>query len=137
MISVLGFAAGTYYKAKIENGLQQKLAKLNSRLRADEEARKAELRSRDEQIAALRAGALSGMAARQASLDKRRLEALERLWADAIDAKHQFKMLLSMTASIKMDYAIEKASKEDSEGAKIRQFAEIIWQSAGIDNLKR
>jgi len=77
LLTVIGFLVGTYYKAKVEKGVQhnldQKLEELRAKLRRDEEGLKAELRSRDDQIAALRSGALSGMATRQAALDKRRL----------------------------------------------------------------
>ncbi len=41
---------------------------------------RADLRSKEVEIAALRGGALSAMASRQITLDKRRLEAVDQLW---------------------------------------------------------
>jgi hypothetical protein len=83
LLTVIGVIVGTYYKAKVEKGIQhnfdQKLEELRAQLRRDEEQLKADLRTRDDEIAALRSGALSGMASRQAALDKRRLEAIEKV----------------------------------------------------------
>jgi hypothetical protein len=89
VLTVIGVIVGTYYKAKVEKGIQhsfdQKLEELRAKLRRDEEELKADLRSTDNEIAALRSGPLSGMASRQATLDKRRLEAIEKLWSTVID----------------------------------------------------
>ena len=128
---------GTYYKAKVEKGIQhnfdEKLEALKAQLRRDEEQLKADLRARDDEIAALRSGALSGMASRQAALDKRRLEAIEKVWSTVID-RWQWKNLAKMVGSLKMDVALNAAAQQNDEGRKIRLFAETIWKASGLDN---
>lgn len=135
LLAAIAFLVGTYYKAKVEKGVQhnldQKLEELRAKLRRDEEGFKADLRARDDQIAALRSGALSGMASRQAALDKRRLDAIEKLWSHVID-RWQSKLLARMAAPIKMEVAIDAAAQQNEEGRKIREFAEVIWNTAGI-----
>jgi len=137
LLAALGFLVGTYYRAKVETGVQhnldQKLEELRAKLRRDEEELKADLRSRDDQIAALRSGALSGMAGRQAALDKRRLDAIEKLWSNVID-RWQSKYLAKLAAPMKMEVAIDAAAQQDAEGMKIRAFAELLWKSSGMEN---
>jgi hypothetical protein len=138
-IGVVGFAVGTYYKSKVERAIQHnfdsKLEILRAGFRRDEEALRADLRSKGEQIAALRSGTLSGLANRYAALDKRRLEAIDKLWTATVK-QAQFKMVAKMTASIKMEIALDAAAKQDAEGAKLRDFAKVIWNASGIENVK-
>lgn len=138
VVSVLGIALGTYYKAKVEKAVQHnfdaKLEKVRADFRQDEERLKADLRANGEQIAALRAGALSGLASRNAAIDKRRLEAIERLWA-AVVHQAQYKMAIRMTAALHMDKAIELAAKGDAEAAKIQGMANLIWETSGLDKV--
>lgn len=141
VLTVIGVIVGTYYKAKVEKGIQhnfdEKLEALKAQLRRDEEQLKADLHERDDEIAALRSGALSGMASRQAALDKRRLEAIEKVWSAVID-RWQWKNLAKMVGPLKMDVTITAASQQNEEGRKIRELAEIIWKTSGLndDNLK-
>ena len=141
MLTVIGVIVGTYYKSRVEKGIQhnfdQKIEELKAQLRRDEEQLKADLRSRDDEIAALRSGALSGMASRQAALDKRRLEAIEKVWSAVID-RWQWKNLAKMVGSLDMDYTLSAAAQQNEEGRKLRKFADVIWKSAGLglDNLK-
>jgi hypothetical protein len=139
LLTVIAVIVGPFYKAKVEKGVQhnfdEKLEELRAKLRSDEEQLKADLRSRDDEIAALRSGALSGMASRQAALDNRRLEAVEKLWSAVID-RWQWKHLARLVGSLNMDYVLKVSGKEDGEGRKLREFAEVIWKTAGLDNLK-
>jgi hypothetical protein len=140
VLTVIGVIVGKYYKAKVEKGIQhnfdQKLEELRAQLRRDEEELKADLRSRDDEIAALRSGALSGMVSRQAALDKRRLEAVEKLWSAVID-RWQWKNLARLVGSMNMEYTLNAAAQQNEEGRKPREFAEVIWKTAGLDdNLK-
>src|SRR6267378_3038276 len=139
VLTVIGVIVGTYYKAKVEKGIQhnfdQKLEELRAKLRRDEEELKAGLHSRDDEIAALRSGALSGMASRQAALDKRRLEAIEKLWSAVID-RWQWKNLARMAGSLNMDNLLDAAAQENEEGPKLRSFAEVIWKTTGLENPK-
>src|SRR4029077_8681731 len=84
-IGVLIFIGRNWIKARIEqsvrSGFEAKLEALRSDLRRSEEELKSELRSKEAEITALRDGILSGRAQRQALVDKRRLEAIDGLWA--------------------------------------------------------
>jgi hypothetical protein len=139
ILAVLGFAIGPYYKGRIEKGIQYnfdlKLEELRSRFRIGEEEFKANLRTKDDQISVLRSGALSGMVSRQEVLDKRRLEALEKLWGGVID-RWPLKHLSRMVVVINMDYALDAAAQQTEEARRIREFAEVIWKSSGLDSLK-
>ena len=68
-------------KSSVEHEFDKKLETLRAELRKSEEAFKADLHAKQTQIEVLRSGALSGLASRQAALNKRRLEAIDHLWA--------------------------------------------------------
>jgi hypothetical protein len=139
ILAILSFISATYYKAKVEKSIQHKLdnrlESARSVFRKEEEALRADLRTKGEQIAALRSGPLSGLASRFAAIDKRRLEAIDKLWS-AVVKNSQFKMAAKMTATIKMEVALDSATRQDSEGAKLREFATVIWNACGLENLK-
>jgi hypothetical protein len=82
------FIARNWIKASIERSVQHgfdaKLETLRTELRKNEEGFKSDLRSKETEISALRDGVLSGRAQRQALLDKRRLDAVECVWASVI-----------------------------------------------------
>lgn len=65
----------------VEHEFNAKLDKLQAELRASEARLNADLRAKEAEISALRSGALSALASRQISLDKRRLEAAEQIWS--------------------------------------------------------
>lgn len=137
--AILGIVIGTYYKAKVEKAIQHnfdaKLETLRANLRKDEEELRADLKAKGEQIAALRGGALSGLANRYTALDKRRLEAIDRVWT-AVVGQHLSKMAAKMAGVIDMESALNAAAKKDAEGEKFREFANVIWLAAGLDNVK-
>jgi hypothetical protein len=139
VLAIAGSAAAFLYKVSVEKSIQhqfdQKLETLKAKLRSDEEELKSNLRAKDEQIAALRSGALAGMASRRIALDARRLTATERLWGAAVDLG-RYKFGFKLAANIKMDVAIPAAAKQDQEGEKIRDFAEALWKSSGLENLQ-
>jgi hypothetical protein len=84
-LPVMIFIGRNWLKANIERSVQHrfdaKLESLRAELRKSEEELKSQLRLKEGQITALRDGVLSGRAQRQVLLDKRRLEAVDRLWA--------------------------------------------------------
>jgi hypothetical protein len=105
----------------VEHEFDAKLAKLGSELREGEEQLRASLRARETEIAALRSGALSAMSGRQAALDKRRLEAVDQLWA-SVTALGPARFLAATLAVVKIDAASELAQRDP----KARQFFETI-----------
>jgi hypothetical protein len=58
---------------------------LRAELRKNEESFKSDLRDKEAEISTLRTNILSGSAGRQALLDKRRFEAVEKVWANVND----------------------------------------------------
>lgn len=137
--AIIMLIVGTYFKSKIEKSIQHsfdlKLEKIRSGFRNEEEGIRADLKAKGEQITALRGSALSGLANRYAALDKRRLDAIDKLWTAAVTSG-QFKTAAKMVSSIKMEVALDAAAKQDDEGKKLREFATAIWNASGMENLK-
>ena len=67
----------------VQHEFDERIEAVRSELRRNEEAFRAGLDRRASEIEALRQGALSNIPARQAALQKRRIEAVEQLWASA------------------------------------------------------
>lgn len=63
----------------VEHEFNTKLESLRAELRKNEELFKADLRSKEAEIAALRGGAMTAMASRQVALDKRQLDAVDQI----------------------------------------------------------
>lgn len=103
-----------------------KLDALRSVMRNNEESFRAELRSKETEIAALRNGALSALASRQAALDKRRIEAADQLWKAVIDLGRA--KGIAMTMSV---IKFESSAKLAAENPKLREMFTAI--SGGID----
>jgi hypothetical protein len=122
----------TRLRASVQHEFNQKLETLRADLRKSEEAFKADLRAKENQIEALRSGALSGLISRQAVLDKRRMEAIEQLW-DAIEKLAPLKMQASMMASVKYEEAVKYSGKDP----KVRSFFETIGNTCPPEKLQK
>src|SRR5437899_175330 len=77
----------------------------------------------------------SGWASRQAALDTRRAQAVERLWAEVVELG-RFKGLSQMTGALVMDAVMDRASGRSSEAVKMQEFAEMILKTSGITDVK-
>lgn len=110
----------------VEHEFNRKLEDVRAELRIAEERLKADLRAKEVEISALRAGALSALANRQAALDKRRLEAVDQIWS-AVTALGPARALAASMSYIDFEVAA-KAAEQDP---KARQFFEMI--GAGFD----
>jgi DNA-binding protein Fis len=119
------FIGRNWIKARIEqsvrSGFEAKLEALRSDLRRSEEELKSELRSKEAEITALRDGILSGRTQRQALVDKRRLEAIDGLWA-AFTSLAPFVMVSKMMGSINFDVA----AREVHQHPNTQQFFRMI-----------
>jgi len=120
--TILGIAAWIglprLISAWIDRAVQHKLDERLERVRA-------EIRTAESSIDALRAGALSGVTTRQSMLDARRLVAAERLWA-AVVSMHNAKTIALMSGSIKLDVLLTQ-SNGTGEGARgAQQFAKLF-----------
>ncbi len=136
LLGLLGIAG----KAAIEKTLQSRfdagLESLKADYRLQEEQLRADLRSRDNDLESLRRNALSGAAARQVIIDKRQIEALERVWASVAERRPQ-KLLLSQMQILNLD-AIRKAisTAPEREQAATKEFLATMSQLVGIDGMK-
>lgn len=95
----------------VRHEFDEKLEAIKTDNRKSEEAFKAELQSKESQIQALRSGALSGLVSRQAALDKRRLEAVDQLWA-AFNTLSAGRWVASFIAVINVDAALRIAAND-------------------------
>jgi hypothetical protein len=109
-----GFLARNWLKAQLEKGVQfkfdQRIEKLRGELRKTEEKFKADLRAKESEINLLRTTVLTGSAQRQALLDKRRFEAVEKIWTNVNDLASL--KSLSMTMSFMKFEAISKEADD-------------------------
>ena len=101
---------------------------VRAEFRAKEELLKADLRSKETEIAALRSGAMTAMASRQMALDKRRLEAVDQLWS-SVTALGSFKTISAFMAVVKFDAAAEEAMKNP----KVREMFEFMSTGLRLD----
>ena len=119
------FAGRNWLKARIERSVQHefdtKLENIRADLHETEERLKSDLRLKECEISALRDGVLSGRAHRQALLDKRRMDAVERVWA-AVMALTPYRTVASMMFSLDLKVVFEEAPRH----AGVRKLAEII-----------
>lgn len=124
LVAALRFGKGFVERA-VQHGLDAKLEEVRTRFRKDEEAYKADLRVRDEQITALRSGALSGMATRQETLAKRRLLAAERLWNCVIDLA-PLKTISLMASPLDLDAMLARSEGTGRDAQKIQAVAKAM-----------
>lgn len=90
---------------------------------------RADLRSKEIEISALRSGAMTALASRQVALDKRRLDAVDQLWAAATELG-KAKFASSLMATVNFEAAVKEAEKNP----KVRALFEAM--GAGIDLAK-
>jgi len=94
----------------VQHEFDNKLETIRASLRNSEESFKADLRSKETQIIALRSGALAGLVSRQTVLDKRRIEAVDQLWS-GITALAPAKAASATMAVINFEAAAQAAAK--------------------------
>lgn len=119
-------------KASVEHDFNQKLEEIRTNFRKSEESFKADLRAKESQIAALQTGALSGMVSRQAALDKRRLEAIDQLWA-GVEILTPFKL----AAIWLQTFDFVKSLKEASQNQKVRELFIQLAPNHDIKNFPK
>jgi hypothetical protein len=92
----------------VESEFAKILESYRSEMRISEDRFKAELNSRGQEIAALRSGAISALASRQASLDSRRLQAVDDIWSSVLKLSPA-KFISSILSVVKFEAAAEAA----------------------------
>jgi O6-methylguanine-DNA--protein-cysteine methyltransferase len=101
----------------VQHEFDQKIEVVRSELRKSELAFQANIRASDAQLEALRSGALSGMTARQALVDKRRIEAVDQLW-EGVRAIAPGKTAVMMVSVINYE-AMAKTAFKDAKAAAV------------------
>jgi len=115
-------------KASVKHEFDGKLEDMRAANHKSTESLKADLRAKEAQIEALRAGAISSLASRQAALDKRRIEAVEQLWSAVISFAPA-----KSTARIIAAFNFNGAA---AEAAKNPRFGEVIGAIGGQVDLR-
>lgn len=135
--AVVSALAVVFMKALIEKGVQhtldRQLEALKGQIRQDDERFKADLQTQQAQIGALRSGALSGLASRQAALDNRRAQAAERLWAETVELG-RFRVLSMTVAALKIETLLDMAAGSGRDAAKVREFADTVLKASNINS---
>lgn len=118
------FAARNWLLARITRGVEHqfnvKIEGVRTDLRKNEEHFKSELRDKEAEISTLRTNVLSGSANRQGLLDKRRFDAVERVWT-AMNDLAPLKNLSSMMAILNM-----KAIAKEVLDPKMQRFLSVL-----------
>lgn len=115
----------------VRHEYDEKIEKLRSKLKESEEAFKAELKTKETQIEALRSGALTSIVNRQVALYERQIAAVEQLW-NAIIELAPAKAVSTMMVSIKFEAAAKSAAKDH----KTREFFNLIGGNFDLKNFK-
>jgi hypothetical protein len=140
VVLALGFfIVKTFFRATFENWLAHqfnlKLEENKSALRKQEDELKAEFAAQEKRLESLKSAALFGMTARNQVIDKRRVEALERLWNGVIEVR-PLRVVAQHTAVLKMDVLIARAARGDAQATKVQQYAAMLWKSSGLEGFK-
>jgi hypothetical protein len=127
--AVILWLSRTAIQARITKSVQhefdEKLETLRTTLRKNEEVFKAELREKAAQIEVLRSGAISGLMNRQAVLYKRRIEAVEKLWA-AIGRLAPAKNASTYLVSFKFEETLKETAKKPELQAVFEMLGKTI-----------
>lgn len=117
----------TWLKARIVNsvrhGFEVKIESVRSELRAKEQQLSSQLREKEQEISTLRETVLNGTANRQLLFDKRRFEAVEKVWASVND----YSKLLGFSLTIAMMKVEAVASKLSDPN--MQRFLKAIGQN--------
>jgi hypothetical protein len=132
VVPVAVFLARNWLLAWISKGVQHrfdvKLEELRAELRKNEEGFKSDLRDKEAEISTLRNTVLSGSASRQGLLDKRRFEAVEKVW-DTVNDLARLKPLSGMMAVLNL-----KEVANEVKDPRMQQVLKII--GAGVPDIQ-
>lgn len=113
-----------WFVERIKRGVQhqfdEKIEELRSTLRRSEDQFKARLLGKEAEISSLRTWVLGGAANRRALLDKRRLDAVERVWTTVIDMSP-----LKHIASIMMRIDFKETAKHAGK-PEVQKFLDVF-----------
>lgn len=111
---------------------EKKLEILRAKLRETDESFKADLRVKETEISLLRSGALSAMLSQQVALDKRRLEAVDQLWA-SYNSFNNARWITNFLKVIKFA-EVAKATENDPKAREVFKVMGAGFDLKLIDN---
>ncbi|WP_417463949.1 hypothetical protein [Kordiimonas sp.] len=126
--ATIGFIIGIGGKAMIEKFIQHELDKKLEIHRTQTVRREAE-------VAALREMSLSRQSSRNDALDKRRLEALDKIWCTVVELM-PFEHLAKMCERIDMDAALKISAGGGHDSIGVKAFADTLLKSHKIEDCK-
>lgn len=115
----------------VSHDFDVRLAELAAQLRESEEKFKADLRAKEAEIAVLRSGALATLANRQASVDKRRLEAVDQIWM-SVSTLGPARQVSALLSALKYDEAATEAERNPNMREVLEQTGKF-FKSDTID----
>src|SRR4029077_11024920 len=118
------------YEKWVQHRFDRSLEQFKFERREAEKKLKSELSKQQRELDALRAGALSGIATRNTMLDKRRIEAIEKLWAAVIDLR-PFATGTAAVKKIDLVKMLQAANKPQTQ-----QAAAALLQTLGLKDIK-
>jgi hypothetical protein len=135
----LVFLAGFISKLGLDKWAEYKVSKSVEGYRADLRKKEAILndamKAQRDEIAALRSSVLGGMTARSGAVSQRKLVAVDRLWAAVVDL-NRYIIVTRMMSPIKVEEAIKTSSLGNDEAQRIRSFADMVWRTCGLGDMK-
>lgn len=114
----------------VEHEFNEKLETLKAEFRRGEERLRADIRAKEAEISSLRSGAMSALASRQVAIDKRRLEAVDQLWAATVSLGPA-RFISSLMAVIKFD----EAAKQAEHDPRFRQLFELFGKGIDLNSM--
>jgi hypothetical protein len=114
----------SWISKRVQHGFDVRIENIRADLRTSEERLKSDLREKEAEITSLRTSIFSGSAARQTLLDKRRFDAVEKIWT-AVNDSTQLKLLSATMSGLKYE-AIAKKSNDP----RMQQFITLIGTGA-------
>ncbi|MDB5733501.1 MAG: hypothetical protein JWN16_138 [Alphaproteobacteria bacterium] len=129
-VLIVVIAAGAYL---LRDAIRTWLTKgISHRFDQQIETLRADLRAKEEKIATLRQNALSGASKRRESLDKRRQEAVDNLWADVTSLGR-----LKLASKYMETINFEESAKLVGGNANARRFFETIGKTINLEKMPR
>ncbi|MBX9990924.1 hypothetical protein [Phreatobacter oligotrophus] len=136
---VCAFGVGSLFNPVFAHYLKNRENKLlediKAAIRASEESVKDNIRRNEAESAAFRHLVTSQHSARSMEIEKRRIQALEAVWAACVALAPQ-KVGASVAETLKLGVMIQTASQGGADAEKVKQVAEIIWTSFSLDKIR-
>jgi len=130
VVGVAAFMLRTTFAKWLQHELNIRLEQYKAARTQDAERLKSELSAQNNRIEALQRGALSGMEARRTALDRRRLEAAERVWSFVASIHSIETTVLETFARLRLD-KIASAAKDSG----VRDWFGVIIDNSGYKDL--